>query len=375
MEQDEEEQLLTENVGVEEIYDIISGATGIPVSKLSQSDREKILNLESTLKERIVGQDEALKSISQAILRSRAGLNRADQPTAILRSRAGLNRADQPTGSFLLLGPTGTGKTETSKAIADTLFNDEKMMTRIDMSEYMEAHSVSRMIGSPPGYIGHEEGGQLTEAIRRHPYNLILFDEIEKAHPQVLNILLQVLDDGRLTDGQGRVVNFSNTVIIMTSNIGAEHLMGDNVADFNGNLNPVVKDNVLQSCRDHFRPELLNRMDDILVFKPLSKMDLCQIVELQIKLIAKRLKDREIDLIPSQHALEFILNESYNPAYGARPVKRYLETNLVTQISRLIMQGVCPNQSKVYIDVCANASELTFHVESKLYNDDNAMEI
>ncbi|KAJ3634388.1 hypothetical protein Zmor_019131 [Zophobas morio] len=327
---DQKDSLLTETVGTGEIYDIVSSATGIPVTKLSRSDRDKILNLEDALKKRIVGQDAALKAISDAII----------------RSRAGISRPEQPLGSFLFLGPTGVGKTEVSKALAYELFDDERHMVRIDMSEYLEAHSVARLIGSPPGYVGHEEGGQLTEVIRRNPYNVILFDEVEKAHPQVLNVLLQLLDEGRLTDGQGRVVNFRNTIIIMTSNLGAELLINESNG-FSSELINAVK----QAARTYFRPELLNRIDELIVFKPLSKDDLYKVASLQLQRIASRFKDKDIEVETTRNSLDLFIRESYDPVYGARPMRRYLERTVVTDIGKMLIREEIPEHSVIVVDV------------------------
>jgi len=327
-------QLITEVVGAEQVADVVSRWTGIPVSKLSQTEKEKLLKLGEQLHRRVVGQDEAVEAVAEAVL----------------RSRAGLGRPHQPTGSFLFLGPTGVGKTELAKALAFELFDDEKHIVRIDMSEYMEQHSVARLIGAPPGYVGYDEGGQLTEAVRRRPYTVVLFDEVEKAHQQVFNVLLQVLDDGRLTDGHGRTVDFSNTVIIMTSNLGAEHLLKQSAIQ-DGRLNPVAKDQVLSVVRSHFRPEFLNRLDDIIVFHPLAPENLRTIVRIQVESLTKRLSDRDITLQLSDAASDLILSQAYDPVYGARPLKRFLEKNVVTQLSRLIISGELQDHSQVIVDV------------------------
>eukprot|EP01118_Nematostelium_gracile_P017313 TRINITY_DN735_c0_g1_i1.p1 TRINITY_DN735_c0_g1~~TRINITY_DN735_c0_g1_i1.p1 ORF type:complete len:876 (-),score=368.38 TRINITY_DN735_c0_g1_i1:78-2705(-) len=337
-----DDRLVTERVGPDQIAEIVSRWTGIPVTKLSQSEKQKILELANVLHRRVVGQDEAVDAVSEAVL----------------RSRAGLSRQNQPTGSFLFLGPTGVGKTELAKALAGELFDDEAHMVRIDMSEYMEQHSVARLIGAPPGYVGHEEGGQLTEAVRRKPYVVVLFDEVEKAHPQVFNVLLQVLDDGRLTDGQGRVVDFSNTVIIMTSNLGSEHLL--QIKD--GNLTTEIKNQVMNVVKKHFRPEFLNRLDDIVVFKPLSYNDLSSIIKIQMANVAKRLESRNITLDISDEAIKEILNAGYDPVYGARPLRRYLEKNVVTQLSRLLISGQLQDHSVVHIGESHGA--LTFSSSS-----------
>eukprot|EP00122_Pirum_gemmata_P011894 Pgem_evm1s11032 len=342
MEIDENEgQMLTEQVQPEVIYDIISNATGIPVQKLNRSEQLKVLNLQQNLNRRVVGQDGALKAISEAILRSRAGINRPEQPLF--------------TGLFL--GPTGVGKTEVAKALADELFDDDKHIIRIDMSEYMEKHSVARLIGAPPGYVGHESGGQLTEPIRRHPYNVVLFDEVEKAHPDVLNVLLQVLDDGRLSDGQGRTINFKNTIIILTSNVGAEYFSMPEVDS------KTKEQLVQQAVRQHFKPELLNRLDDIVIFNSLGKTDLRRIASLQLKQIAKRLNDMDVELSPSNEALDYFLENGYDERYGARPMRRYLEKNVVTDLGKMIIMGQIPEHCIVNIDV--KMGRLNFDVTMK----------
>ncbi|KAG9288892.1 hypothetical protein G9A89_019514 [Geosiphon pyriformis] len=311
-----DEHLLTDVVGPEQIMEVVSRWTGIPLSRLSKSQAERLLTLAESLHKRVIGQDEAVQAVADAVL----------------RSRAGLARENQPLGSFLFLGPTGVGKTELSKALAQELFDDEKFMIRIDMSEYMESHSVSRMIGAPPGYVGHEEGGQLTEAVRRRPYSVVLFDEVEKAHVQVLNILLQVLDDGRLTDGQGRHVDFSNTVIIMTSNLG----------DYNLTTNPIdsnTKAAVMADVRRHFRPEFLNRLDEIIIFTPLGREHIREIVKLQIERTTKRLEDRRITLRLDEKALEWLGENGYDPIYGARPLTRLIKHKILNPLSRLLLDG------------------------------------
>jgi ATP-dependent Clp protease ATP-binding subunit ClpB len=311
----------------------------------------------------VIGQEEAVTSVCDAVI----------------RSRAGLARREQPTGSFLFLGPTGVGKTELAKALAFELFDDDKHMVRIDMSEYMEEHSVARLIGAPPGYIGHEEGGQLTEAVRRNPYNVILLDEIEKAHSKVLNILLQVLDDGRLTDSHGRTVDFTNVVVIMTSNIGAEHLLFESELSPRANKkikieNDQAKSNfahqrelVLQQLRHTIRPELLNRLDDIIVFAPLGRAELRQIVLLQFGSVVKRLKEFQMTMNVSVEALDVILEESYDPQYGARPVKRYIEKHVVTDLSKLIISGRL--QPKSHVEVREQAGKLVFDITQAMETD------
>lgn len=310
--------LLTEVIGDEQIAEVVSRWTGIPLSKLTQGQNEKLQGLAHKLKERVVGQDSAVQAVADAVL----------------RSRAGLGRPGQPIGSFLFLGPTGVGKTELAKAVAYELFDDEKHVVRFDMSEYMEKHSVSRLIGAPPGYVGYEEGGQLTEPVRRRPYNVLLFDEIEKAHPDVMNILLQLLDDGRLTDGQGRTVDFSNTLVILTSNV------------YDASLDLQAS---IRKLSGFLRPELINRLDDIVVFHPLSQEHLYKIIDLQVSELSKRLEGRDIDLALDTPAKNIVLANAYDPMYGARPLKRYLEKKFVTELSRLLLDGTLSNHSKVII--------------------------
>eukprot|EP01124_Arcella_intermedia_P007684 TRINITY_DN1474_c0_g1_i1.p1 TRINITY_DN1474_c0_g1~~TRINITY_DN1474_c0_g1_i1.p1 ORF type:complete len:907 (-),score=230.63 TRINITY_DN1474_c0_g1_i1:44-2764(-) len=341
----EDKKLLTEKVGPDQIAEIVSRWTGIPVTKLNQNERQRMLSLGEQLHKRVVGQDEAVDAVAEAVL----------------RARAGLAREHQPLGSFLFLGPTGVGKTELAKALAGELFDSEKNMVRIDMSEYMEQHSVARLIGAPPGYVGHDEGGQLTEAIRRRPYAVVLFDEVEKAHVNVFNVLLQVLDDGRLTDGQGRTVDFSNVVIIMTSNLGADHLLKDVKKD-DTTISPATKEKVFAEVKRHFRPEFLNRLDDMVVFNPLSKADLRKIINLQLSDLSKRLEERDISLKITKEGLEAILLGGYNPVYGARPLKRYLEKHVGTSLSRMLVSQELPNHSVVHISA-DNHCDLTFKTE------------
>jgi ATP-dependent Clp protease ATP-binding subunit ClpB len=329
--QEGERHMLGESVGPEDIAEVVSRWTGIPANRLKQGDRERLLKLAERLHERVVGQDEAVDAVA----------------AAVLRSRAGLQDENQPLGSFLFLGPTGVGKTELAKALAAELFDDEKHIVRIDMSEYMESHSVSRLIGAPPGYVGYDEGGQLTEAVRRRPYTVVLFDEVEKAHPQVFNALLQVLDEGHLTDGQGRTVNFKNTVVIMTSNLGADLLLRGVTAG--GEFMEGTKDQVMAVVRGHFRPEFLNRLSDIVVFTPLTRQHLRGIVTLQLNRIGERLLDRRITLVLTDAALDRILKEGYDPQFGARPLKRYLERQVTNALSRKLIAGELPDDSTVML--------------------------
>eukprot|EP01117_Protostelium_nocturnum_P019508 TRINITY_DN8472_c0_g1_i1.p1 TRINITY_DN8472_c0_g1~~TRINITY_DN8472_c0_g1_i1.p1 ORF type:complete len:873 (+),score=338.28 TRINITY_DN8472_c0_g1_i1:136-2754(+) len=334
--------LVSDVVGQEQIAEVVARWTGIPVTKLSQTEKERLLNLSKELHARVVGQDEAVDAVADAVL----------------RSRAGMGRENQPSGSFLFLGPTGVGKTELAKALAYELFDDEKHIVRIDMSEYSEQHSVARLIGAPPGYVGFDEGGQLTEAVRRRPYSVILFDEVEKAHPQIFNVLLQVLDDGRLTDGKGRTVDFTNVVIIMTSNLGSEYLVTE--AMKNGTVPEDVRDKVMSKVKKYFRPEFLNRLDDIVVFTPLGDSQLKEIVTIQMKGLLKRLEDKQIKINLKDSAAQFVLNQSYDPAYGARPLRRYLEKHLVTELSRLIISGKLKEKSNV--EISAQGGSLKFEV-------------
>ncbi len=326
------ERLLKEEVTEEEIAEVISGWTGIPVSKLVETEREKLLRLPDILHKRVIGQEEGVKAVSEAIL----------------RARAGLKDENRPIGSFIFLGPTGVGKTELAKALSEALFDTEKNMIRIDMSEYMEKHSVSRLVGAPPGYVGYDEGGQLTEAVRRKPYSVILFDEIEKAHPDVFNILLQLLDDGRLTDNQGRTVDFKNTIIIMTSNIGSSELIENMTED--GTIPEDVKERVTGELKNYFRPEFLNRVDDIIVFSALTPDQVKRIIDLSLESLSKRLKDREMSLVITDAAKKFIANEAYDPQYGARPVKRYLQKHIATEIASMIIRGDLIDGGTVTID-------------------------
>ena len=326
-------QLVHESVTDDEIARIISRWTGIPVAKLNESERNKTLHLEDELHKRVIGQDEGVTKVTEAIIRSKAGIK---DPT-------------KPIGSFLFLGPTGVGKTELAKALAESLFDDESNMVRIDMSEYMEKYSVSRLIGAPPGYVGYDEGGQLTEAVRRKPYSVVLFDEIEKAHPDVFNVLLQVLDDGRITDSQGRTVDFKNTILIMTSNIGSSYLL-DGI-DENGNIKKENEELVMHELRAHFRPEFLNRLDETIMFKPLTKANICDIIDLLVTDINRRLSDKELSVELTQEAKTMIVDGGYEPMYGARPLKRYLQKHVETLAAKLILADKVRSEDVILIDV------------------------
>ena len=330
---DRDLSLVHENVTDEEIAKIISRWTGIPVAKLSESERNKTLHLDEELHKRVVGQDDGVTKVTEAIIRSKAGIK---DPT-------------KPIGSFLFLGPTGVGKTELAKALAASLFDDESNMVRLDMSEYMEKYSVSRLIGAPPGYVGYDEGGQLTEAVRRKPYSVVLFDEVEKAHPDVFNVLLQVLDDGRITDSQGRTVDFKNTIIIMTSNLGSQYLLDGIDAD--GNISPEAEKEVMEDLQGHFRPEFLNRLDEIIMFKPLSKENIGGIIRLLMDDLNKRLSDREIKVALSPEAEHFVVEHGYDPVYGARPLKRFLQKHVETLSAKLILEDQVRQGDTILIDV------------------------
>ena len=330
---DEDKSLVHESVTDDDIGKIVSRWTGIPVAKLNESERSKTLHLAEELHKRVIGQDEGVELVTEAIIRSKAGIK---DPT-------------KPIGSFLFLGPTGVGKTELAKALAESLFDDEGNMVRIDMSEYMEKYSVSRLIGAPPGYVGYDEGGQLTEAVRRKPYSVVLFDEVEKAHPDVFNVLLQVLDDGRITDSQGRTVDFKNTILIMTSNIGSSYLLEG--IDEQGNISQESQKMVMEDLREHFRPEFLNRLDEIILFKPLTKEDIYHIIDLLVADVNKRLADREIFIKLTEAAKSYVVEGGYDPSYGARPLKRYLQKNVETLAARLMLQGDVGAQDTVVLDV------------------------
>lgn len=338
-------RLVHESVTDNEIARIISRWTGIPVAKLNESERSKTLHLDDELHKRVIGQDEGVTKVTEAIIRSKAGIK---DPT-------------KPIGSFLFLGPTGVGKTELAKALAASLFDDENNMVRIDMSEYMEKYSVSRLIGAPPGYVGYDEGGQLTEAVRRKPYSVVLLDEIEKAHPDVFNVLLQVLDDGRITDSQGRTVDFKNTILIMTSNIGSSYLL-DGIEE-NGEIKAENQEMVMQDLRTHFRPEFLNRLDEIIMFKPLTKADIGSIVDLMVADVNKRLADKEIRIALTPAAKAFVIDGGYDPTYGARPLKRYLQKYVDTLAAKLILEGNVGTGDVIELDV--EAGKLTAHIRER----------
>ena len=329
----EDFSLVHESVTDEEIARIISRWTGIPVAKLTESERNKTLHLDEELHKRVIGQDEGVTKVTEAIIRSKAGIK---DPT-------------KPIGSFLFLGPTGVGKTELAKSLAASLFDDENNMVRIDMSEYMEKYSVSRLIGAPPGYVGYEEGGQLTEAVRRKPYSVVLFDEIEKAHPDVFNVLLQVLDDGRITDSQGRTVDFKNTILIMTSNIGSAHLL-DGI-DENGNISKDAEEAVMNELRAGFRPEFLNRLDEIILFKTLTKSNIGEIIHLLMEDLNSRLVDKEVRVELSKEAEAYVVDHGFDPVYGARPMKRYLQKTVETEAAKLILADRVRAGDTILIDV------------------------
>ena len=321
--------LLKEEVTENEISEIVSKWTGIPVTKLVEGEREKLLKLEDELHKRVIGQDEAVTAVANAVI----------------RARAGLKDEKKPIGSFIFLGPTGVGKTELAKTLANDLFDSEENIIRIDMSEYMEKHSVSRLVGPPPGYVGYEEGGQLTEAVRRAPYSVVLFDEIEKAHEDVFNMFLQILDDGRLTDNKGKTVDFKNTIIIMTSNIGSSYLLEDA-----GHITETTKDLVMGEMKRRFKPEFLNRVDDIIMFKSLDKEEIKKIIDIFIKSLANRLKEKDIDIEITDAAKEIMVKEGYDPVYGARPLKRYIGNTLETMIARRLIAGEIYNGCTIVVD-------------------------
>ena len=344
-----ESKLIKEEVGEEDIADVVSRWTGVPVSKLLEGELQKLLHLQEELHRRVVGQDEAVTAVSEAVL----------------RARSGLKDPNRPVGSFIFLGPTGVGKTELARALAEFLFDDERAMVRIDMSEYQEKHTVARLVGAPPGYIGYEEGGQLTEMVRRKPYCVILFDEIEKAHPDVFNILLQVLDDGRLTDGQGRTVNFKNTIVIMTSNIGSHKILQFK-GSFVGEIYDHMKDAVLEELRKNFRPEFLNRVDDMIVFHALSEKHLEKIVEILLGRLRSRLDEKHIKLELTEAARLHLVSVGYDPAYGARPLKRTIQKEIENPLSRLMLEGKVRDHCKVMIDFDKSKGMLKFDTVDKV---------
>ena len=332
-------QYLKEEVDAEDIAEIVAKWTGIPVTKMLESERTRLTKLEAELGQRVVGQQEALAAVANAVR----------------RARAGLQDPNRPTGSFIFLGPTGVGKTETARALAEFLFDDEKALVRLDMSEYMEKHAVARMIGAPPGYVGYDEGGQLTEAIRRRPYAVVLFDEIEKAHPDVFNVLLQILDDGRLTDSQGRTVDFRNTVLIMTSNIGSQYILETGTANWEQ-----VETKVLELLRQAFKPEFLNRVDDTIIFRPLSEADIARIVEVQLARFSKLLEERKLTLEVTPAAKELLVSEGYDPIYGARPLKRAIQRLLQNPLAMAVLEGAYGDGDVIRADRQKDGAALTF---------------
>jgi ATP-dependent Clp protease ATP-binding subunit ClpB len=333
-------RLLKEEVDAEDIANVVSRWTGVPVSRLVEGEIEKLMKMEDRLHERVIGQDEAITAVANAIR----------------RSRAGLSDPNRPLGSFIFLGPTGVGKTELARALAQFLFDDDQAMVRIDMSEYMEPHSVSRLIGAPPGYVGYDEGGQLTEAVRRRPYSVILFDEIEKAHPDVFNVLLQILDDGRATDGQGRTIDFKNTVIIMTSNLGSTYIMSLGEGD-----EEEMRERVMEALRSNFRPEFLNRIDEIIIFKPLSKEQIGDIVNIQLDQVNDRLAERQMHLDVTPEARAWLSARGYDPTFGARPLKRVIQRDVLDRLARLVLGGELRDGESVTID--ADGNDLVFRTE------------
>jgi ATP-dependent Clp protease ATP-binding subunit ClpB len=332
--------MLKQKVDEEDVAQIVAKWTGIPVSKMLEGEMQKLVTMEERLRLRVIGQDEALTAVANAVR----------------RARAGLQDPNRPVGSFIFLGPTGVGKTETARALAEFLFDDERAMIRLDMSEYMEKHAVARMIGAPPGYVGYEEGGQLTEAVRRRPYSVVLFDEIEKAHPDVFNVLLQILDDGRLTDSKGRTVDFKNTVLIMTSNLGSREIQAA------GDDEKAVREAVLEELRGHFKPEFLNRIDDVVIFHQLSRAEIVQIIEVQLERLRHMLQERNITLALDDSARELLAREGYDPMYGARPLKRAIQTLIQNPLASKLLKGeIAPGQT---IRVSADGDELKFASES-----------
>jgi ATP-dependent Clp protease ATP-binding subunit ClpB len=335
------QRMLKEEVDEEDIAEVVSRWTHIPVSRLVEGEIQKLLKMEERLHNRVVGQDEAIRAVANAIR----------------RARAGLQDPNRPLGSFIFLGPTGVGKTELARALAEFMFDDEHSMVRIDMSEYQEKHTVSRLIGAPPGYVGYEESGQLTEAVRRRPYSVVLFDEIEKAHPEVLNVMLQLLDDGRLTDGQGRTVDFKNTVVIMTSNVGS-HYIAEQVAAGTTTVDGNVKRQVMDALREHFRPEFINRLDEIIIFHALSRTEMRTIIDIQLRGLARRLEDRKIRIELTERAKDLIIAEGYDPTYGARPLKRTIQRSVLDPLAMRVLNGDFREGDTVRID--APGGELQF---------------
>jgi ATP-dependent Clp protease ATP-binding subunit ClpB len=334
-----EGSMLSEEVTSEEIAEIVSKWTGVPVTKMLEGEQAKLLSMEERLSNRVVGQREALEAVSNAVRRARAGL----QDPA------------RPIGSFIFLGPTGVGKTETARALAEFLFDDEQAMVRVDMSEFMEKHAVSRLVGAPPGYVGYDQGGYLTEAVRRRPYSVVLFDEIEKAHPDVFNIFLQILDDGRLTDGQGRTVDFKNTVLIMTSNIGSQHIVELGIGQ-----EKEMRDRVTAALRAHFKPEFLNRVDDVVIFHALGREQIGRILDIQLGLLRKRLAERRLSLEVSPRALDYLAQRGYDPQYGARPLKRLIQREIQDPLAMRILQGEFTEGKTVKADLAADGESLVF---------------
>jgi ATP-dependent Clp protease ATP-binding subunit ClpB len=342
--QQDRPKLIKEEVDEEDIAEVVSRWTGVPVTKLLEGELQKLLHLEAELHQRVIGQDEAVTAVAEAVI----------------RARSGLKDPDRPVGSFIFLGPTGVGKTELARALAAFLFDDERSMIRIDMSEYQEKHTVARLVGAPPGYVGYEEGGQLTEAVRRRPYSVVLFDEIEKAHHDVFNVMLQVLDDGRLTDGQGRTVDFRNTIVVMTSNVGSARIL-EHRGGFEGAAYETMKEAVLEEMSSHFRPEFLNRVDEIIVFHALSEEQLKQIVEIQLGRVRARLADRHITLTLTDAARGQLVRTGYDPRYGARPLKRAIQKKIETPLGRLLLQGTVKDGQTVTVDA-GDGGELSFQV-------------
>ena len=328
---------LKEEVDEEDVAEVVAKWTGVPVSKMLEGEMQKLVKMEQNLSKRVIGQDEALEAVANAVR----------------RARAGLQDPNRPIGSFIFLGPTGVGKTETAKALAEFMFDDERALVRLDMSEYMEKHAVARMIGAPPGYVGYDEGGQLTEAVRRRPYSVVLFDEIEKAHPDVFNVLLQILDDGRLTDSKGRVVDFKNTVLIMTSNLGSREIQSSTLVD------TPLKDMILDVLRSHFKPEFLNRIDDIVVFTQLSREQIAEIIDVQLEKLRKNLGERGIEIVLEDSAKELLVEEGYDPTFGARPLKRAIQTLIQNPLAVKLLSGEIGSGQTIHIAADGGAMKFT----------------